>query len=377
MQCTGDQDHMDVRVSHALPSATEWAPHLAWAGELDYFASRDWFENFVETVADSGSDVQFVIARDDRDEIVGVLPLWCPPGGRAGLVRRFESLGNYYTCLFEPILCEDRVRASASLGAMIEYVAETRAGWSCLRLHPLPADGWYVPEMIDAFARKGLDVRQFVAFGNWYLDSAGLDFAAYFASRKKKLRSTIRSKTNQLANSAQVEIRIVQHPEEVDEGYAAYLDVYNSSWKVPEPYPNFIPGLMRALARRGALRLGLLSIDGIPAAAQLWFVHGQVASIFKLAYRETYSHFSVGSLLQMHLMEHVLDKDHVKVVDFLSGDDEYKAHWMSARRERIGLEVINGRSLGGLYLHVRRHAGKVKKWLQARQTQRAATTDQS
>ena len=71
-------------------------------------------------------------------------------------------------------------------------------------------------------------------------------------------------------------------------------------------------------------------------AAQLWFVANQVAHIFKLAYDGEYSQFSVGTLLTMKLMEHVIDVDKVACVDFLSGDDEYKQQWMSARRERVG-----------------------------------------
>lgn len=357
---------MKVTVSSTLPLAEQWDRHLAWAGETDYFSSRDWYENFVATVATKDNDVRFVLACDDKDDLVGVLPLWSPPESHGSLVRRTENLGNYYTCLFQPILCQEREKAGQALRCMVEVVADTRSQWSSLSLHPLPADGWHVKEIVDAFAGKGLTARQYVAFGNWYLDCPGMDFATYFASRRKKLRSTIRSKTNQLARTAAFDIRVVQRLDEVEAAYAEYLDVYNSSWKVPEPYPDFIPNLMRLLAKRGALRLGLLHIDGVPAAAQLWFVHGGVAHIFKLAYRENYAHFSVGSLLQMHMMEYVLDTDHVSVVDFLSGDDEYKANWMSARRERIGLEIINSRSLGGIYLQLRGHVGKAKKWLASR-----------
>ena len=67
----------------------------------------------------------------------------------------------------------------------------------------------------------------------------------------------------------------------------------------------------------------------------------------------------------MKIMEHVLGVDGVKVVDFLSGDDDYKSQWMSHRRQRIGLEVISLRSPRGILLHGRRLAGRLKKRLMA------------
>jgi hypothetical protein len=36
-------------------------------------------------------------------------------------------------------------------------------------------------------------------------------------------------------------------------------------------------------------------------------------------------------------MQHTMDVDRVQEVDYLSGDDAYKADWMALRRERVGV----------------------------------------
>jgi CelD/BcsL family acetyltransferase involved in cellulose biosynthesis len=146
--------------------------------------------------------------------------------------------------------------------------------------------------------------------------------------------------------------------------------VYHSSWRDEEAYPGFIRGLAESAARAGSLRLGLLYADGIPVAAQFWLVHAGVASIYKIAYVEKFAKFSVGTVLTAHMMRQALDVDRVSVVDYLSGDDDYKKDWMSHRRERWGILAFNLRSLRGIALAGRHLGGRrikqmlnhMKKW---------------
>jgi hypothetical protein len=74
-------------------------------------------------------------------------------------------------------------------------------------------------------------------------------------------------------------------------------------------------------------------------------------------------------------MQHVIDADRVRIVDYLSGDDEYKKTWMSHRREFWGLVAFNPRSVPGLAQIVRHVGGRFGRrtfekatrwWLQTR-----------
>jgi CelD/BcsL family acetyltransferase involved in cellulose biosynthesis len=51
-------------------------------------------------------------------------------------------------------------------------------------------------------------------------------------------------------------------------------------------------------------------------------------------YDQAWKQYSPGSILTRYLMEHVIDRDQVEVIDFLTGNDSYKQDWMSERRER-------------------------------------------
>lgn len=363
---TGDFLSMNIKEYERPPETPGWGELFADCGEADYFSSREWYTLFLDTVvARSDGNASFLTAEDERGSPVAVLPIWRRP--RSGVLGsgRLDSLANYYSCLYQPLLCGDRGRAEHGLESLVRHLAAERARWSIIDLRPLPDDAWYVPVFTRAFQHHGIVARTYPAFGNWYLDAAQMDFEEYFKTRRKKMRSTVRSKTNQLLKEHAFDMRIVDGGEDLDDVIDAYNTVYDTSWKQSEPYPEFIPTFVRSLAQSGKLRLGLMTVDGRPAAAQLWFVSGGIAHIFKLAYDPAFASFSVGTILTMKLMEHVLDTDGVHMVDFLSGDDDYKKQWMSGRRQRIGIEIVNRRSVAGLLIEARHAASRVRRRLRS------------
>jgi hypothetical protein len=49
---------------------------------------------------------------------------------------------------------------------------------------------------------------------------------------------------------------------------------------------------------------------------------------------------SAGSVLTQALIQHAMDVDRVTEVDYLTGDDAYRADWMALRRKRVGLKRL-------------------------------------
>ena len=143
----------------------------------------------------------------------------------------------------------------------------------------------------------------------------------------------------------------------------AYEKIYAASWKIPEPYPDFVSGLCRICAEGGWLRLGVVYVDDQPAAAQIWIVSAGIAAIYKLAYDERFAKLSPGTLLTAKLMEYVIDVDQVREIDYLTGDDAYKKDWMSNRRERRGIVAYNLRTPKGLIAALRHLGGRAAKRL--------------
>ena len=127
-------------------------------------------------------------------------------------------------------------------------------------------------------------------------------------------------------------------------GMPDYYVVYNASWKQNETRnAGFQDCFVAAISRAGWIRLAILYINGQPVAAQLWFVHHNKASIFRLAYDRAWKQYSTGSILTSFLMEYVIDTDRVEEIDFLTGNEAYKQDWMSERRERFLMSCVKNK----------------------------------
>lgn len=282
-----------------------------------------------------------------------LVPL-CHQAPKQGLFpsRNLAALATFYTSLFSPLLGKAPDQANAPLqvlvAALVAAIAKERPRWDTIDLHPMDAGSPAFNALADAFRKNGMAVQRYFCFGNWYLDVNGRSFDEYCNALPSKLRNTLERKSRQLKNGKGLCMRIFSSVDEVEDGIDAYEAVYRASWKTPETHPAFMPNLIRTCASQGWLRLGIAYIDAQPAAAQVWIVYNNVASIYKLAYDEQFASFSIGTILTARLMRHVIDTDKVREVDYLTGDDNYKKDWMSHRRERSGLIAFNLRTARGL-----------------------------
>lgn len=317
--------------------------------------SAGWFQNLQQTVlaGDPGIRV-YVTSFDDRPS--AVLPLRLP---REGLVKVIASLSNYYTSLFAPAM--ESGATELDLVPLLQQADRSHGRAHVARFFPMDPDAPAFEALLTAVRTCGWIPFRYFCFGNWFLPVSAT-WSQYLAERDGMLRSTLRRTRSKFA-AAGGSLEVIAGPAGLEDATDAFVRVYASSWKRPEPCPEFIPSLIRWLASRGELRLGIARIGDRPIAAQLWIVRHGKASIFKLAHDESYSALSPGTLLTAHLMQHVMDCDCVTEVDYMIGDDAYKQSWVDHRRERWGIVAYNPRSFVGLALLVLELSGRAIRWL--------------
>lgn len=305
-----------------------------------------WFQLLESTVFTTPEATRYVWL-ERNDTVLAVLPLllqrqrWGTPLAL--------GLANYYSSLYAPAVHPEL--QPSQLAHLLEQALRSIPRAAALRFEPLAIDSLGASQLRSALRLLKWPSFQFGCASNWTL-AAPPDWEHYLASRSGALRSTLRRKAAKL-KAAGGRLQVVQTEQELEPALQDYLAIYAHSWKRPEPYPEFIPSLMRAAAARGELRLGLVYLDQQAIAAQLWLVHKGRAEIHKLAHDESFAAYSPGSLLTAHLLQHVFEKDRVQLVDFLSGDDAYKANWMDHCEPRWGLLSYNPRRLWGLLGAVR------------------------
>ncbi len=305
------------------------------ASARSFFLSLPWFSNLLRRGLQEEAAPRCFVSHS-QGRCSGVLLMMQVPR-----TNQLMSLANYYSSLYMPLVREEGV-----LQELAGQVAKEK--WAQIDLHPMDADSPLFEKTAEAFRKAGMFVFPYFCFGNWYLKVEGRSYEEYFSSLPSKLKNTLKRKKKQLESMDGIRLEIVTGGDELESAIESYVKVYNSSWKTPEPHPEFMPGLIRTCAALGWLRLGVIRMGEEAIAAQLWIVKDGIASIYKLAYDERFSKLSAGSILTAALMQHVLDEDHVHEVDYLTGDDAYKRDWMSHRRERWGLSAYNRRTFSGL-----------------------------
>jgi hypothetical protein len=274
--------------------------------------------------------------------------------------RGLTSLSNFYSSLYGAVSVSPSLLPEF-LSLACRHIQEDEHRWPYINLHPLENAGKFAQIAIKHFSAAGYWTDSYFCFVNWYLEVRDRSFQQYFDGLPSRLRHTIERGRAKLSREGPWTVRILaNHDNDLEAGIRDFAAIYGASWKHTEPFPDFIENLCRMSATHGWLRLGILSVGEQAIAAQIWIIKDGTASIYKLAYDQRFSRFSPGSILSAHMMEQAIDREHVRTVDYLTGDDAYKKDWMSHRRERVGLVAFNPATLQGWAAGSLHFA---KKWL--------------
>ena len=319
----------------------------------NFQGSVSWYKNLVDAVFPEGSGVHIHVLRRGGRPIVA-LPIVATKGK---LGWHIQALGNYYTSLYAPAIAPDL--KYCDLAPLLKSVLKVHAPVASMQFAPMDPQSMPYRRLWNALQSGGLATFSYFCFGNWYLSGVS-NWQNYLQDRDGQLRSTIKRSAKKFTTAGGT-LELITGGADLERGLAAYEQVYSLSWKQPEPYPAFMPGLIRTSAEHGWLRLGVARLDGTPIAAQIWIVANGKANIYKLAYDESFKAHGAGTVLTAMLMEHVIEKDRVIEVDYLTGDDPYKKGWMSGRRERWGIVAYNPLTLSGIFGLVREIAGRTYK----------------
>jgi hypothetical protein len=292
-------------VYHASLKEAQADPRVMAVQGASPFERLDWLALLADHCLDA-SKARVSVASDASGTTA--LP-WLDGGNHV------EPLANWYNFFVSPL------GYAAHLSDIARILPHGRATFA-----PMPEDD--ATTLASAFRKAGWITITEPCDANHILPLNSRSFAEYWAERPGALRETVRRKSRK----GEVLIRLVTEFSQAD--WDAYEAIYRLSWKPGEGSPAFLRAWAQMESDAGRLRLGLAEIDGQPVAAQFWTVEGGTAFIHKLAHDERFRKQSPGTLLSAAMFEHVIDRDHVSLVDFGTGDDPYKRDWMDEVRTR-------------------------------------------
>jgi hypothetical protein len=342
-----------VRNFRELPDHV--AAIFAKSGQHSFFSLLRWYDLMARHGIPPGHQTYVIADRELSPNVAIVLQ----EAARTSHARGLSSLTNFYS-IEHDIIAPPSADLRQGLSTIFSQILALRPRLDCLRFSELDPAGSSYQEIWRALKNAGFLVECSFSTGTWYEDTEEVPFDDYLAKRPSVLRNTWRRKRRDLNRGAQLHTAAFFPGDiELEKAIADYEFTYAASWKAAEPFPQFMPSLMRLAAELQALRLGIYYIDGMPAAAQLWILWNGRAVIYKLAHNRKFDRMSLGTLLTMEMIERVLQTDRPHEISFGRGDDPYKKLWMSSRRERWNISAFNPRTISGLRLGLVREMAKL------------------
>ncbi|MFK7795349.1 MAG: GNAT family N-acetyltransferase [Gammaproteobacteria bacterium] len=302
---------------------------FAQGEQASLFCSRAWLEVLANQALAEHQSIQLVCVLE-AERVLAVLPMMTSP--RDGL----SALSNHYTTLYSLLITNNHQRDAINF-CLVEGLSQIAP--RVIQFEPIDDSDDNMTCLRQAMTSYGFESHTYFRFYNWSHPVNGQSFAEYMAERPANIRNMIERKQRKLEREHGYDIRLFQDVD-IEQALIDYQMVYQASWKANELFAEFTPNLVKRAAGLGWLRLAILYIEQKPVAAQIWFVVNGKANIYRLAYDELWKNYSPGSILTQYLMRHVIDKDKVSEIDFLTGNERYKQDWMTMQNERIGVRFL-------------------------------------
>jgi len=333
-----------------------WKALLETAGKKSFFYGYDWFA----TLAGKALNTQ-ISPRVYGIETINGTPIMVmvmqTPSAVAGSVLRnvsrregsLSSLTNFYSCEFYPAIGVG-VEPTFPMRELARYLKKESPRWSFIEINSLDHDTSFFDITVDAFRRAGFIVGTKFHFGNWYDHFDNKSYAEYWKKRPARERKKFKNFPRlhrKLQRMGEVEFRLFKDELNIEQAIEDFFKIYTHSWKAPQ-HSEFIPTLLRRAARSDRLRMGILYFNGVPIATQVGMLTGRRVTMTQTAYDNEYTEYSVGSIVTMLVIEHLVDVEKVCEIDFGRDDQYYKKIWLTKRRERWAIVAFNPCKLNAL-----------------------------
>ncbi len=327
--------------------------------EGDIFRSRAWLENYLANGLPAGDKLRLYTVADDLGEplavVVGFMSRLYQVHGRSRVLYFHQSDG----LPFKSVMASAATSPDAVLAQVIRHALGEDLPYDVLRFGPFDRAGALFSQVKQTLRDHGFLMQDYYNFSIWHEPTAGLSWQDYLQSRSARFRQNLRRRARRLLETGRARFELITSREGIDRGLADFEQVFSERRLQGEVTPHaYIPSIMRCAAESGVLRLGLVHIDGEPAAYEFCIASGGVAHFTRTGYAERYRPLSVGNYVMQRVMEHVLDVDRVSEVNFGVGEFAYKQDWLSHRLDAYGIAAFNPRTSRGVMQAVRHIGGR-------------------
>ena len=318
-----------------------------------------WWQHYGHDASGCRRDELFVLCVcDDQNQLIGLAPWYVTPSNLNGNVIRFlgsgEVCGDYLTVLCSPgretqvtnVIADWLTSHQSQTCSRLTGGGEDH--WDLLDLDGVEAKDPTMQMLAAACAERGAITHCRSGINCWRLHlPARWDDLPKMVS--KPFRRRIRGLQRMYFDTRRARMQVVQTRCDWDRGFHILVELHQKLWESRgEPgsfsaarFAKFHQDATRRLLDAGSLRLCWLEVDGRPVAAEYLLASAGILYAYQSGRDPTASHHQPGHLLLMAILRAAIDEGY-QALDFLRGDEPYKAHWRAQPQPSVAYRILPG-----------------------------------
>lgn len=338
-------------VSRFAQMGDEWNSLLDISPSKCVFLTHEWLSTWWKHLGNE--QTLSILAAREGGSLVGILPLFMRrPQYSRMIPRLLEFVGSgvigsdYLDAIVMPGGEQEVMRRFGEylhrMGVALHLTAVRRdsSAVAGLRTH-LHKEGWNVAD-IDNNVCPFIDLR-------------GQTWETYLSSLGSNQRYNFHRRLRSLRKNSDFCLDMVRSPADAQNALDTVIWLHRKRWASKGSSEAFQSGRIVAFhrefvelaAERGWLRIPIMRIDGVPAAALYGLQYGETFSFYQSGFDPAYSKHSAG-LVMMGLAIQSAIEEGASEYDFLHGMEEYKFHWTQQTRSLCRLEFYPHHAKGRL-----------------------------
>ncbi|HVT30350.1 MAG TPA: GNAT family N-acetyltransferase [Lacipirellulaceae bacterium] len=291
-------------------------------------------------------------ANANEKRLVGIAPWYLDRSRFKGNVLRWLGGGEVCTDHLSLICRADD--AEKITGAIADALTIRFDDWDLIDLGAIDGADRTMEKLLSQMEERDCLVSRQPADSCWVVDLP-TSWNEYLAGISKSHRKQLRQLERRVLESDRVRWHRVQRAAELEAAWPILVDLHQRRRRsLGEPgcfasqlFHDFHREVAERLLKRGQLRMSWMELDGLPAAAEYHFAGRTTTYAYQGGVDPARLAEEPGRQSTILCLKAAIDERHTQV-DFLRGDEPYKAHWRATPRETYDCRVIPNRRLARL-----------------------------
>lgn len=339
----------------------------AWDRMVEYRPMRSvsWFANWWRAYASSTRQLCSPLLWDGN-QLVGAVPLYVE---KVGTRRIYKLLGAGEVCT-DHTGCFAVAGRAKEVGRELAHVLMSRGDWSRLHLMALDNDDTATQTMLSTLRERGLLFHRKPTASCWKL-SLPASWEEYLSLLSKNHRKRCRRLVRTYFDTDRVQVHEATQGSFSDV-WRTFVDLHASRWgdeRRPEGvfasahFRQFHEQVAAELLVNNQLRLCYITCDERPVAAEYQFLDADTLYSYQSGMAADSGDLQPGNLSLIATIRFCIERG-LRGLDFLRGDEPYKAHWRATATScsdvrvwprgfvgRMEIGLLDARKLASTWLH--------------------------